>query len=40
LLDAGERATLLTLLQRVLRKDSQLNAAAGSVIEGVSGADG
>jgi hypothetical protein len=40
LLDAGEQTTLLMLLQRVLRKDPQLNAVAGGVIEGRSGADG
>jgi hypothetical protein len=40
LLDAGEQTTLLALLRRVLRKNPQLHAAAGGVIEGRSGADG
>jgi hypothetical protein len=37
LLDAGERTTLLTLLERVLRKNLGLNATAGGVIGGERG---
>ncbi len=39
-LDAGEKATLLTLLEKVLGKNPQLKPATGRVIEGRSGSDG
>jgi hypothetical protein len=40
LLDEAEQTTLLTLLQRVLRKNPEVNVVAGAVIEGISRADG